>query len=163
MIASFLLSTASLSENPRLVQNFPTVVRKSWLLPEGIWHIRILKKSISGALIPYEALNFRDQSTMADPKKLLSWQTLCRKTPLAILTVPSPDGSLILRIDGPEKERADAFLAEIHQLRAQKLRELHLPFVTPTDLDEKKKFDWLKNEGAISEEEHREMTAALSL
>ena len=163
MSASFLLKIATLSENPNLVQDFGTAVRKSWLLPEGIWHLRIVKKSTEGAFLPYEFLDFRDQSKVSDPKRLFSLKTLIGKPPLSVLIIPAGKKRLVLRLDGKEAGGTDSFLAEVRRRKARILRELHLPFSAPTDQDEKKKLDWLKREDAITEEEHARLTSKLSV
>ncbi len=163
MGAAFLLTKATLSENPQLIQDFGKAVRKSWLLPEGIWHQRISKESCDGVLVPYELIDFRNQSKISDPKRFLSWKGLTGRPPLSILSIPAGEKVIILCTDGKEAAKSDAFLTEVRSRRAVILRKLYLPFAARTDQEEKKKLDWLKKEEAITEEEYQSLTAELSL
>jgi hypothetical protein len=162
MSASFVLKAAALSENPQLIQHFGPALRKSWLLPEGIWHLRVLKGLVEGVFVPYEEIDFKNQSKASDPKQLLSWKTWIGKAPLSVLVIPAGDKRLVFRLDGADAEKTDAILAELRRRKASVLRELHLPFCAPTDHDEKNKLDWLRKEEAITDEEYRQLIGKLS-
>jgi len=157
----FSLTVATLSENPQLIQDFGTAVRKSWLLPEGIWHQRLSKNSCDGVLVPYELLDFRNQSKISDPEKFLTWKGLTGQPPLSIVSIPAGDKLIILRTDGKEAAKSETFLAEVRRRRAVILRKLYLPFAARTDQEEIKKLDWLKKEEAITDAEYQSLAAEL--